>query len=109
MKKGLRDLPNSRKNRPPGTGPSLPGPSPKFGFEPSEFLPEQLQKTLEHTLTKYLSFLQDIGFTPSEEKVSIKVEKLPTPNAYIISGASSEMICLISSAETRLIFAMYSH
>ncbi|MCI0602918.1 hypothetical protein L0156_07880 [bacterium] len=28
------------KNRPPGTGPSLPGPSPKFGFEPSEFLPE---------------------------------------------------------------------
>ena len=67
--------------RKPGTGPSLPA-TPRFSFEPSDPLTASLQQQLEHTLSRYIEYLDRIGLSAEEKKALIRIDRLAEINAY---------------------------
>ena len=70
------------KKRKPGTGPSLPSPSGRIGFEKSELLTQPLQQSLQDTLARYFDYLDRIGFPKPSAAVMVSVEEMDAPNAY---------------------------
>jgi hypothetical protein len=78
----VRRLKDYLANRKPGTGPSLPAQTARFGFEVTEALTSSIQKELESTLNKYIAYIDSIGFPRSPDRVLLRIEKMDTPTAY---------------------------
>jgi hypothetical protein len=74
------------QQRVPGSGPSLPSPTSRIGFEQSGSLSQPIQQTLQKLFDSYFNYLDKIGFPPSKKKVTIKIETRGIPNAYYIAN-----------------------
>lgn len=74
------------KQRKPGTGPSLPSPSGRLGFEKSELLTESMRQSLQDTLTRYFGYLDRIGFPKPNAAVIVSIEAMDSPNAYYVNN-----------------------
>lgn len=74
------------KQRKPGTGPSLPSPSGRLGFEKSDLLTESMQQSLQDTLTRYFGYLDRIGFPKPSAAVTVSIEAMDSPNAYYVNN-----------------------
>jgi hypothetical protein len=73
-------------NRAPGAGPSLPAPSGRVAFEPSDSLSEGLKQSLDKLMQDYISSLDKIGF-PAGERVRVRIEPMERgPNAYYLDN-----------------------
>ena len=73
-------------NRVPGAGPSLPAPSGRVAFEPSDSLSEGLKQSLDKLMQDYISSLDKIGF-PAGERVRVRIEPMASgPNAHYIDN-----------------------
>ena len=70
------------KNRQPGSGPALPSPSGRLGFERSDLLTKPLRQKLEQTFNRYFQYLDRTGFPKPTHEVSVSVEAMGMPNAY---------------------------
>jgi hypothetical protein len=93
----------------PGTGPVLPAPSARIGFERSQLLTEALQSKLEATLTRYISYLEKIGFTKPDASVTVAVEAMDTPNAYYMVGKNRIVIDHRLADDPSVALREYSH
>jgi|GEM_PF-1745295 len=74
------------KEREPGSGPSLPSPSGRVGFEKSDLLTESIEQSLQDTLTRYFGYLDRIGFPKPSNAVRVSIEAMESPNAYYINN-----------------------
>src|SRR5262245_5780145 len=92
-----------------GTGPVLPAPSGRIGFERSELLTEALQSKLEDTLTRYGSYLQTIGFSKTDATVTVAVEAMNAPNAHYIPGKNRIVIDRRLAEDPSVALREYSH
>ena len=76
--------------RAPGSGPALPSPSGRIGFEKSGDLTQSMQERLQALFNKYFDYLDRIAFSPAKERVSVKVVKGSSaesaPNAYYVDN-----------------------
>ena len=68
--------------RQPGTGPSLPSPFGRLVFEKSELLTEPLKQRLQDTFTRYIDYLNRIGFPMPSATVTVSIETMDGPNAF---------------------------
>ena len=74
------------KKREPGSGPSLPSPSGRVGFEKSDLLTESIEQSLQDTLTRYFGYLDRIGFPKPSNAVKVSIEAMESPNAYYLNN-----------------------
>jgi len=70
------------QKRMPGSGPSLPSPTGRVGFEESRPLTPTMQESLQHLLDNYFAYLDKAGFPPAAKKVMVKIENTQNANAY---------------------------
>lgn len=75
------------EKRTPGSGPSLPASSPRFGFEQTEGLTAPLQDTVRRNLEGYISYLDGIGFPRDTKRANIKIYPMQSPNAFYVDGS----------------------
>jgi hypothetical protein len=73
-------------NRKPGTGPSLPAPGSRFGFERTGVLTESIESDVRRNLEGYVSYLDQIGFPKDARKANIKIYEMDDPNAHYLNG-----------------------
>lgn len=78
----VQKLTASLKARKPGAGPSLPSAAPGFGFESTDSLTSSLQAHLQKLLEDYVAYSAQLGLSDVNKKVTIKVDKLDSPNAF---------------------------
>lgn len=79
LKKNLQDFLDNRKH---GSGPALPAPGGRLGFEESRELTRPLQEQLQTSFDEYFVYLDKIGFPPAKQKVNVKVGTLQGRAAY---------------------------
>ncbi len=75
------------EKRQPGSGPSLPAASSRFGFEQTEGLTAPLQDSVRRNLEGYISYLDQIGFPRDTKRANIKIYPMQSPNAYYVDGS----------------------
>lgn len=97
------------KDRTPGKGPSLPSPSPRVGFEQTEALTDSLQGKLQQLFNDYFKYLDGAGFPPAPSKVTVRIEKLPDPNAYYDPSREAMVIDTRMADDPSVALREYSH
>lgn len=70
----------------PGSGPSLPAASPRFGFEKTESLTTTLEESVRRNLEGFVSYLDQVGFPKDARRATIKIYKMDQPNAFYRDG-----------------------
>src|SRR5262245_32470560 len=70
------------ENRTPGSGPSLPSPSSRVGFDESSPITPSMQQDLQKLLNDYFTYLDKAGFPRVAAKATIKIENMRNPGAY---------------------------
>ena len=74
------------KDRPTGTGPSLPTATGAFTFEPADALTKPIQDRLQKSLDAYVGYLKKVGFPSATSGVKIKVDKARNTNTMYSSS-----------------------
>jgi hypothetical protein len=68
--------------RTPGSGPALPSPNTRIGFDENTPIDRTVQQELEERFAEYLAFLDRTGFPPASKKVLIKLDDTNIGNTY---------------------------
>src|SRR5262245_27053335 len=69
-------------NRTPGSGPALPSPTGRIGFEQTSELTRPILEGLQNVFDKYFDYLDKIGFPPAKQQVKVRIKTLGSPQAY---------------------------
>lgn len=96
------------KNRRPGSGPALPSPSGRLGFEKSDLLTESIHQNLQNILNKYFNYLDNIGFSKPSLGVSLSIEKLDIPNAHYSLADNRIIIDQRMAEDTSIVLRTYN-
>jgi hypothetical protein len=96
-------------SRAPGSGPSLPAPGARIGFEPTDAALEPERAKMQKHLEEFTRYLDRVGFPPAIRKVIVKIDKLPSPNAYYASNTSTIVIDTTMAADPSVPLHVYMH
>jgi hypothetical protein len=97
------------KTRTPGRGPSLPAADSRIAFDQTEDLPDTLQTSLHQQFDDYFKYLDTLGFPAPKGKVRIKVQRMPSPNAYYADDSNTIFIDPRVVADTSIPLREYNH